>query len=81
MVLLLAPLLRIADALDRGHEQKVKSVSSVLRDGALQLVVEADSDPDLEIWTANEAAATFRESYSKPLSVVCARHSAAKASP
>ncbi len=65
----LAPLLRIADALDRGHEQKIKRVTSVIRDGSLNLLVESESDPDLEIWAANEAAETFRESYAKPIAI------------
>jgi len=65
----LAPLLRIADALDRGHEQKIKQITSVIRDGGLNLLVESESDPDLEIWAANEAAETFRESYSKPIAI------------
>ncbi len=65
----LAPLLRLADSLDRGHEQKVKQVSSVMRDGNLNLLVESDSDPDLEIWAANEAAAAFQESYGQSISV------------
>lgn len=73
IVTCLAPLLRIADALDRGHEQKVKRVSSSVRDGSLSLRVEAESDPDLEVWAANEAAEAFREVYSKELSVLRAK--------
>jgi exopolyphosphatase/guanosine-5'-triphosphate,3'-diphosphate pyrophosphatase len=66
-VLLLAPLLRIADSLDRAHEQKVQDVTSVLRDGNLSLLVQADNDIDLEIWSANDAAKTFRNVYGKSL--------------
>ncbi len=69
IVMCLAPLLRIADALDRGHEQKVKTIASSMRDGTLSLKVDGDSDPDLEIWAANEAAEAFRDVYSKELSV------------
>jgi exopolyphosphatase/guanosine-5'-triphosphate,3'-diphosphate pyrophosphatase len=67
IVMCLAPLLRIADALDRGHEQRVKSVSSSVRNGTLSMKVMAETDPDLEIWAANEAAEAFREVYSKEL--------------
>ena len=63
----LAPLLRIADALDRGHAQKVKSISSEMREGVLTLLIEASSDADLEVWAANEAAQAFREIYAAPL--------------
>ncbi|MBV8550844.1 MAG: Ppx/GppA family phosphatase [Acidobacteriaceae bacterium] len=69
LVTALTPMLRLADALDRGHEQKVKNVNSVIRNGSLNLLLEADSDADLEIWTANEAAAAFRECYGKTLSL------------
>lgn len=67
IVMCLAPLLRIADALDRGHEQKVKSLSSNVRNATLRLEVAAETDPDLEIWAANEAAEAFREVYAKEL--------------
>jgi len=73
----LEPLLRIADALDRGHEQKVRDVTSVSRDGAVTLLVEADQDADLEIWAANEAARTFREVYARPISLQRARRASA----
>ncbi len=65
----LEPLLRIADALDRGHEQKVRELTSVTKDGAVTLLVHSDQDSDLEIWAANEAAKIFREVYAKPLSL------------
>ncbi len=65
----LAPLLRIADALDRGHEQKIRDVTSTVRDGNLSLVVESQADPDLELWAANEAADAFRGLYAMPLTI------------
>jgi exopolyphosphatase/guanosine-5'-triphosphate,3'-diphosphate pyrophosphatase len=68
-VLLLAPLLRIADSLDRAHEQKVRDVTSALRDGNLNLLVHSDDDIDLEIWSANDAAKTFRDVYGKSLTL------------
>ncbi len=68
-VLLLAPLLRIADSLDRGHEQKVRDVTSAIRDGNLNLIVHADEDVDLEIWSANDAAKTFRDVFAKSLTL------------
>ncbi len=63
LVMYLAPMLRTADALDRGHEQKVRDVTSVVRDGAITLLLQADQDADLEIWAGNEAAKTFRGAY------------------
>ena len=73
LVVCLAPLLRIADALDRGHEQKVRNVSSTFKDGNVNLFVQADQDSDLEIWAANEAAKAFRDVYAKQISLQRAR--------
>jgi exopolyphosphatase/guanosine-5'-triphosphate,3'-diphosphate pyrophosphatase len=74
-VLLLAPLLRIADSLDRAHEQKVKDVTSAIRDGNLNLLLHADHDIDLEIWSANDAARTFRDVYGTSLTLQRAKAS------
>jgi exopolyphosphatase/guanosine-5'-triphosphate,3'-diphosphate pyrophosphatase len=68
-LLLLTPLLRIADSLDRAHEQKVKDISSTIRDGNLNVMIHADDDVDLEMWSATEATKSFREVYSKPLTL------------
>ena len=69
IVISLTPLLRIADALDRGHGQKVHDVQSVVKNGALNLIVEADRDADLEIWAAGEAAEIFEQVYSLPVTL------------
>ena len=72
-VLYLTPLLRIADALDRGHEQKVHNVTSAVRDGNISLIVEAGQEADLEVWAANEAAEIFRDVYGRHISLQRAR--------
>lgn len=69
LVTYLEPLLRIADALDRGHEQKVRNVATAVKDGTISVMVEADQDADLEIWAANAAARSFREVYAKQISL------------
>jgi len=68
-VVSLEPLLRIADALDRGHAQKVRDINVADKDGTVNLFVQAEADADLEIWAANEAAKTFRDIYAKPISL------------
>lgn len=73
LVMYLAPMLRIADALDRGHEQKVRDISSATKDGIVNLSLQADRDADLEIWAGNEAAKTFREVYAKQILLQRAR--------
>jgi exopolyphosphatase / guanosine-5'-triphosphate,3'-diphosphate pyrophosphatase len=69
LVVNLAPLLRIADALDRGHEQKVRDVAAAGKNGQATLLVQAEQDAALEIWAANEAAKSFGEVYAMPIAV------------
>jgi exopolyphosphatase/guanosine-5'-triphosphate,3'-diphosphate pyrophosphatase len=69
LVVNLAPLLRIADALDRGHEQKVRDISAAMKNGAITLLVQADQDAALEIWAANEAAQSVGEIYTIPIAL------------
>ena len=68
-VLRLLPLLRMADALDRGHEQRVSDVTSAIRNDNIDLIVQAHADADLELWAANEAADAFLETYAVPISL------------
>ena len=75
VLLQLIPLLRLADNLDRAHDQRVKSVECRLRDGEVSLVIHARGDADLEQWGAERAAETFREIYHRQLSVVRGRDS------
>jgi exopolyphosphatase/guanosine-5'-triphosphate,3'-diphosphate pyrophosphatase len=74
-VLLLTPLLRMADSLDRAHEQKVRDVTSAIRDGNVNIIVQSDNDIDLELWSTTEAANTFRSVYNKPLALQRAKAS------
>jgi exopolyphosphatase / guanosine-5'-triphosphate,3'-diphosphate pyrophosphatase len=79
LVVNLAPLLRIADALDRGHEQRVRDVSVAGKNGPATLLVQAESDAALEIWAANEAAKSFGEIYTMPIALRPARPLTGKA--
>jgi exopolyphosphatase / guanosine-5'-triphosphate,3'-diphosphate pyrophosphatase len=72
-VLFLAPLLRIADSLDRGQQQRVKSASASITNSAVTIEVQADDAADLEIWAATEASKPFREVYNLSVSVQRAR--------
>lgn len=65
----LSVIIRLADSLDRGHSQKVRDVTTSLRDGTIWLSVEAALDADLEIWSAGEDAKIFSEIYARPLQV------------
>jgi len=66
-VMLLAPLLRIADSLDRSHEQRVLDMDVQLRNGDVALVLDSKADTDLDVWAAERTADVFREAYMLPL--------------
>lgn len=70
LVLLLYPLLRIADALDRSRDQRVESIACTLDDGALTITMESDRDLGLELWALERAAAAFRQVYGKQVRAV-----------
>jgi len=48
----LAALLRIADALDRTHGRLIRAVRCQLRRKTIELRVEVEGDPELELWAA-----------------------------
>ena len=63
----LIPLLRIADSLDRSHEQRVDDLQVQFRNGTVTLALDSHPDPDLEIWAAERVAESFRETYQTQL--------------
>lgn len=69
VVLNLIPLLRIADSLDRGHEQKVLDITGVSKNGSVTLQLQTEEDSGLELWAAAAAAEVFQQIYSKPLQI------------
>jgi exopolyphosphatase/guanosine-5'-triphosphate,3'-diphosphate pyrophosphatase len=70
---LMIPILRLADSLDRSHDQRVESVECELRNGHVLVRVRATQDIDLEQWAAEREGEAFRQIYGKPVSVVKAR--------
>jgi exopolyphosphatase/guanosine-5'-triphosphate,3'-diphosphate pyrophosphatase len=68
-VLCLAPLLRIADSLDRSHEQKVDDLHVSLRNGTVTIALESDFELDLEIWAVGEVTQAFRDVYALTIGV------------
>lgn len=69
VVLNLIPLLRIADSLDRGHEQKVIDITGVSKNGSVILQLQTEEDSGLELWAAASAAEVFQQVYSKSLRI------------
>ena len=61
LVAKLTAILRIANALDRSHYQKVKGIRTVLKDRCLTLVVDSDRDMSLELGLLKDKVDFFEE--------------------
>ena len=59
----LAAIIRLADALDRGHRQKITSCEISLKGDELLVQVDVTEDLSLEEWTFIDKAAFFEEVY------------------
>ena len=68
-ITLLAPVLRIADALDRSREQRVERIECTLGPAGVTLRLEASQDIGLEKWAVAGAGAVFKEVYGTALTV------------
>lgn len=65
-VVLLTPLLRLADNLDRSHEQKAQSLRVEVRDGRIEIGIRAHAEFDLEEWAAQQAVELLGKTYEMP---------------
>jgi exopolyphosphatase/guanosine-5'-triphosphate,3'-diphosphate pyrophosphatase len=68
-ITLLTPLLRIADSLDRSHEQRVSNLQVHIRNGSVTLELDSGNDTDLEIWAVERVADAFRQTYQTSLAL------------
>ncbi|MDR3090886.1 MAG: HD domain-containing protein [Clostridiales bacterium] len=57
----LAAILKLADALDRGHNQKFSGIEAALNDDGLVITVTTSKNIDLEIWYYSEKSRLFEE--------------------
>lgn len=73
LVLLTIPILRLADNLDRSHDQRIQGLECRLRDGEVLLQVHSQGDVDLEQWAAERSGEAFRQIYNRSISVSKAR--------
>jgi exopolyphosphatase/guanosine-5'-triphosphate,3'-diphosphate pyrophosphatase len=73
MLMLIIPILRLADNLDRSRDQRIQDVECRLANGSVVLEVRARGDIDLEQWGAERAGAAFQQVYNRSISVVKAR--------
>ena len=72
-LVLLAPLLRLADSLDRGHVQRVGGVECRIRDDGVTMALAPDGDVELEYWAAERAAELFTQVYDRPMTLMKVR--------
>jgi exopolyphosphatase/guanosine-5'-triphosphate,3'-diphosphate pyrophosphatase len=63
----LATILRVADALDRSHQQPVRRLGTSTRDRAVRIAITARGPLDLELWDAEREAALFRRVFGRRL--------------
>jgi len=73
VLLLLIPLLRLADSLDRTNQQLVESVAIEAGTGALVANIRSHGDSDLDEWAAERLTDVFFQVYGKPLEVIRTR--------
>ncbi len=57
----LAAILRVADALDRTHARLVRAVRCSVAPRTVEVRVDADGDPELELWAARRKGDLFEE--------------------
>jgi exopolyphosphatase / guanosine-5'-triphosphate,3'-diphosphate pyrophosphatase len=71
----LTPILRLADNLDRSHEQRIDRVECGLQDGVVALEVHSRGDIDLVEWGAQRAGEVFQQVYNRQVTLTKASDS------
>jgi exopolyphosphatase/guanosine-5'-triphosphate,3'-diphosphate pyrophosphatase len=67
IVLVLAALLRLAEALDREHGNKVRKVNVAVRKRKVYLMLKGEGDLLLERWALNHGSPLFEKAFHKKL--------------
>ncbi|HUQ91803.1 MAG TPA: Ppx/GppA phosphatase family protein [Bryobacteraceae bacterium] len=68
--LVLLPLLRLADSLDRSHSQHIDHLDCDVSSNSVELQVRSKGGADLDLWAAERVAEIFRQIYGKTLQLV-----------
>ena len=63
----MVPLLRLADSLDRAHQQRVRDVGVRVLDGAVGLTLIAKAPAKLEQWAVQRMSDVFEKIYARSL--------------
>ncbi|HVV36565.1 MAG TPA: Ppx/GppA phosphatase family protein [Acidimicrobiales bacterium] len=66
----LVAILRVADGLDRSHNDAVDLVTAVVRDDKVELVIEGSEDTDLERWGVRRKRGLFEKAFGLPIELV-----------
>jgi exopolyphosphatase/guanosine-5'-triphosphate,3'-diphosphate pyrophosphatase len=66
-LLKLVPLLRIADSLDRGHAQRIRSLACDIRPEEVVIRLDSPVAVDLELWAAERVGEVFHKVYGLPV--------------
>ena len=69
----LAPLLRIADNLDRSRGQRIKSLECTVRPAEVVLKLHSNLNVDLEAWAAERAGEYFQQVYNRSIVLTSVR--------
>ena len=64
----LSAILRLADGFDRTHTQTVKGIRCQWQGDELIVWIQADTDPEVDLWSAEEKGKFFAEVFRVPLS-------------
>ena len=72
-VTMLIPLLRLADALDRGKEKRVEGMKFDVSASEVQLRINSRRGIDLEAWASGRVAEIFEQTYGRTLTVATSR--------
>src|SRR4051794_1888136 len=74
IVTMAIPILRLADNLDRSHEQRIEAVNCKVREsGDVVLQVRSTGNIDLEQWAAERAGEAFRQIYNRGIAITKAK--------
>jgi exopolyphosphatase/guanosine-5'-triphosphate,3'-diphosphate pyrophosphatase len=66
-VKVMAALLRVADGLDRGYSQRIRSVRCRVNEKSVDLALSTPTDPELEVWGARRKRDLFEEAFDRKL--------------
>jgi len=67
LILRLVPILRLADALDRSHDQRVDALAVEVHPEQAVIALRSEADTNLELWAGEQAADVFQQVYGLPL--------------